>query len=143
MHTHALAHAAHIKLEASSELLAPRVLPFTSAYGPEALRERRHRTHRTGVDDRAAREKARLDTNTGPGRKQPARAKKAPPISLVTDATADLPAPIFLIAASPIIIRQGYFKRLRLICLSSYRLRPCILILFIQRLAKVLPYTVA
>lgn len=65
------------------------------------------------VDDRAAREKARLESNTGPGRKQAARAKNAPPISLVTDATADLRAPIFLIAASPIIIRQGYFKRLR------------------------------
>ena len=57
------------------------------------------------------------------------RVPKAPPIPLVTDATADLPAPIFLIAASPIVIRQGYFKRPRSIYLSSYQLRPCILIL--------------
>lgn len=109
------------------KLLAPRVCHPPARSGQRRGRERRHRDHRTGVDDRAAREKARLDSNTGPGRKQSACAKKAPPIPLVTDATADLPAPIFLIAASPIVIRQGYFKRLRLIYLFPYQLRPCIL----------------
>lgn len=69
--------------------------------------------------------------------------KKAPPIPLVTDATADLPAPIFLIAASPIVIRQGYFKRLRLIYLFPYRLRPCILILSSNVLTRVLSLTLS
>lgn len=117
VHTHAHAHAHIERPDVLSELLAPRVCHPPARSGQRRGRERRHRAHRTGVDDRAAREKARLDSNTGLGRKQSACAKKAPPIPLVTDATADLPAPIFLIAASPIVIRQGYFKRLRLIYL--------------------------
>lgn len=113
--THAHTHAAHSRPDALGEPVAPRVCHSpTRTDGPEALRERTpscpsDRLSTTGQPEK----KHDSISNTGPGRKQPARAKKAPPISLVTNATADLPAPIFLIAASPIIIRQDYFKRLR------------------------------
>lgn len=128
VHTHAHAHAHFERPDVLSELLAPRVChpPARSArgvggrdaiapIGPVSTTGQPEKKH-DSIPIRAL------------GASNPsACAKQAPPIPLVTDATADLPAPIFLIAASPIVIRQGYFKRLRLIYLFLYQLRPCIL----------------
>lgn len=126
----ARAHA--YQLDASSEPLAPRVCHPRARTAQRRGRERRHRApsdrcRRQGSPKRKGKSTTRFQY--GPWAQAIRVFQKVTPIPLVTDATADLPAPIFLIAASPIVIRQVYFKRPRSIYLSSYQLRPCILIL--------------